>query len=168
MEKQEKEQRTEYIGLYVTPTMAKELKLASDNKQLEDKIIKDFVTNETDWIKSQISEMDEINVLYRAKLLTIRDSFQKAQNTYIEEIEKMCDVPHTELQGLESKIQSIKNQTQSVKDEAKSLFYEVENISNKMKYINCEPIERLLNLVERFNQMGESDKELIRLMITKN
>ena len=79
----------------------------------------------------------------------------------------MCDVPHTELQGLESKIKHIKNQTQSVKDEAAGLFNEIQNISDKMKYINCEPIEKLLNLVERYNKMSEEEKELLKLIINK-
>jgi len=165
MENQTQEQRTEYVGMYVTPTVAKQIKEVSDNEKLKDKIIQDFFTNETRWIKEQIQEMDDVNVLYRAKLLTIKDSFQKVQSTYIEEIENMCDVPHTELIGLQTKIQGIKKEMESVKNEAKYLMETVSQISKSVTYIDCSQIERLLNAVDRYNAMGENEKELIKTLI---
>ena len=35
-----KEKRTEYVGMYLTPTVAKQLKEAGDNEALKDKILK--------------------------------------------------------------------------------------------------------------------------------
>ena len=167
MENQEakKETRSEYVGLYVTPTVAKQIKEVSDNNLLKDKIIKQFFTNETSWVKEQIQEMDEINVLYRAKLLTIKDSFQKVQDTYIQEIEKMCDVPHTELQRLQNEVKTITNEMQSLKKESGSLFDSIQQISQGIKYIDCSMIERLLNAVDRYNQMSEQEKELIKMLV---
>ena len=52
------EQKSEYVGMYVTPTLAKQIKEASDNEALKDKIIKDFFTNETNWLKEQIQEIE--------------------------------------------------------------------------------------------------------------
>jgi len=162
-----KKERTEYVGLYMTPTMAKQIKEANDNEQLKDKLLKTFVTNETEWLKEEIHNMDEITVLYRAKLLTIKDKFSEAQGIYVEEIEKLLNKSDDAIKPLSQKFTSLKKEIESVKTEVESTYKAIESISSKIGYIDYTKIERLLDAVDRFNKMDESEKELIRLILQK-
>jgi len=163
-----KELRSEYVGLYMTPTMAKQIREADNNEQLKDKLLKNFVTNETDWLKEEILNMDEITVLYRAKLLTIKDRFTEAQNIYVDEIEKLLNKSDDAIKPLSQKFTSLKKEIESVKIEVESTHKAIESISLKIGYIDYSKIERLLDAVDRFNKMDESEKELIRLVIAKS
>lgn len=164
----EKEKRTEYVGLYVTPTMAKQLKEADSNDELKDKILKQFVTNETDWLKDEVQNMDEITTIYRAKLLTIKDNFTKAQDIYVDEIGKLCNVSYDALKPLGDKFKTMQDEVELVKNKIDSASKMVESLSSKIGYIDYSRIERLLDAIDRFNKMSDSEKELIRLVLAQS
>ena len=161
------EKRTEYVGMYLTPTMAKQIKEAGDNDVLKDKILKQFVTNETEWLKDEVQNMDEITTIYRAKLLTIKDSFSKAQDIYVEEIEKLCNTSCNALMPLGTKFTALQKEVEQVKNQIESASKMIEGLSSKIGYIDYSRIERLLDAVDRFNKMPDSEKELIRLMLAR-
>lgn len=163
-----KEERSEYVGMYVTPTIAKQLKEAGDNERLKEKLLKQFVTQETDWLKDEIHNMDEITTIYRAKLLTIRDGFSKAQDIYVEEIENLIGTTDNALKPLGGKFKSLEKEVEHIKNNIESTSKMVESLSSKIGYIDCSKLERLLEVVEKFNKMSDSEKELIRLVLERS
>lgn len=163
-----KEERTEYVGIYLTKEMAKQIKEAGDNEILKDKILKQFVTNETEWLKDEVQQMDEITTIYRAKLLTIRDNFSKAQDIYIEEIEKLIKNTGEAIKPIGNLITPIKTEIEGLKNEAEKLAKTIDNLKQSIKFVDFSNVEKLLNVIDRFNQMDESEKELIRLLIARS
>lgn len=163
----EKETRSEYVGLYLTPTMAKQVKEADSNEQLKDKLIKQFVTNEIGWLKDEINEMDDITVRYKARLLTIKDRFSEAQDIYVSEIEALINKTEDTIKPLNGKFNSLKNEIEQIKNSAEGVSKTIDSLSSKIGYIDYSRIERLLDAIDRFNKMSESEKELIKLIITK-
>lgn len=161
------EDRSEYIGLYVTKEMAKQLEEAKDSKTLKDKILKDFVTNETTWLKEEVQNMDEITLIYRAKLLTIKDNFTKAQDIYVEEIEKLVNVSYAALNPLSSKISELKSEIELVKFQADKTYKVLEKLKTGMALIDPTRLERLLEAIEKFNKLPKDEKELITAIIQK-
>lgn len=167
MEEIKKEERTEYVGIYTTPSMAKKIREANDNETLKDKIIKDFITNETDWLKDEVKNMDDITTIYRAKLITIKDNFSTAQDMYVSEIEKLMERSFEALKPIDEKFYSMKKEVESMKDGINYASDMILELSSKISYIDYSRIEKLLILVDRFNKMDESEKELIRLLLNK-
>lgn len=163
----EKETRSEYVGLYMTPTMAKQVKEADNNEQLKDKLIKQFITNEIGWLSDEINEMDDIVVRYRARLLTIKDRFTEAQDIYVSEIETLISKTEETIKPLSGKFNSLKSEIEQIKNSAEGVSKIVDSLSSKIGYIDYSRIERLLDAVDRFNKMPDSEKELIRLIISK-
>ena len=163
-----KEKRTEYVGMYLTPTVAKQLKEAGDNEALKDKILKQFVTNETDWLKDEVQGMEEITTIYRAKLLTIKDNFTKAQDIYVEEIEKLCSKSSDAFKPLSDKFIEMQKEVANVKANVESTSKMVDSLNSKIGYINYSGLEKLLDAVDRFNNMSESEKELIKLVLSRS
>ena len=88
----EKEERSEYVGLYVTPTFAKELKLAGDNEKLKQEVL-------------------------------------------------------------------------SITLQAKRTNEEISKIDRAIGYIDYSKLEKLLLLVEKYNTMSETEKELIKMLL---
>lgn len=163
-----KEERTEYVGLYLTKAMAKQLREAGDNEVLKDKILKQFVTNETEWLKDEVQQMDEITTIYRAKLLTIRDNFAKAQDIYVEEIENLLKNTGEAVQPIGSLIKPIQTKIEGLKTQVENVSKSISNLKESIKYVDFSNVEKLLNVIDRFNQMGESEKELIRLLVARS
>lgn len=162
----EKEERSEYVGLYMTPSMAKQIKEANNNEQLKEKLLRQFITNETDWLKDEINEMDDVTVRYRAKLLTIKDRFSEAQGIYVTEIESLLNKTDQALSPLSGRFNSLKKEIESAKDDAVNLSKVVDELYSKASRIDSSRIERLLDAIDRFNKMSDSEKELIRLIIS--
>ena len=167
MKAKEREERSEYVGLYTTPSMAKKIRESNDNDVLKDKIIKDYITNETDWLKSEMQDMDDITTIYRAKLLTIKENFSKAQYIYIKEIEDLMSKSDEALKPINGKFLGIEKRIETMKNGISYASDMIRELSSKIGYIDYSRIERLLDAIDRFNKMDESEKELIKLVLNK-
>jgi hypothetical protein len=163
----EREDRSEYVTMYVTPTAAKEFRAARDNKELQDQVIKRFVLNETDWLKDEMKEMDNVTLRYRAKLLSIRDSFSDAQDLYVKEIEELTSKSYEAFKPIEDKFIALKNSIKSIKNETNEVSIAVDALTKKVSYANYDTIERMLNAIDRFNEMSDKEKELVTLLLKK-
>lgn len=163
----EKEERSEYVGIYVTPTFAKELKLAGDNEKLKQDVLKRFITNETDWLKEEMKSIDETTLMYSAKLITLRDNFEKVQNAYVEEIKKLCDLQFKAFKPVEENFKRLQQESRAIQLQSNETYQEVQKINNAISYINYTKLERLLDLVEKYNSMSEIERELIKNLLSK-
>lgn len=161
----EKEERSEYVGLYVTPTFAKELKLADDNDKLKQDVLKRFITNETDWLKEEMKSIDEITLTYSAKLITLRDNFEKVQSVYVEEIEKMCDMQFKAFKPVEDNFKKLQQEAKIITLQAEETYKEISRIDKAIGYIDYSKLEKLLLLVEKYNTMSDKEKELIKMLL---
>ena len=161
----EKEERSEYVGLYVTPTFAKELKLAGDNDKLKQDVIKRFITNETDWLKEEMKSIDEITLTYSAKLITLRDNFEIVQSGYVEEIEKMCDMQFKAFKPVEDNFKKLQQEAKIITLQAEDTYKEISKIDKAIGYIDYSKLEKLLLLVEKYNTMSDKEKELIKMLL---
>ena len=150
--------KTECVTLWVTPTVAAELKIAKDNDSLRDEIIKRFVRQEVSWMESEMRDVDDATIRYRAKLLAIRDEFQKGQDSYCEEIEAI----YKKASDTFSRLDSV---SKPLSEKAKTALEDIKKVSSAIDYINVDRLEKLLNLVDRYNSMSDDEKALIQSLI---
>ena len=159
MSTQNKEERSEYVAIYVTPTLKKEFELAKDNKTLQETILKQFLTNEKEWLNSELKEIDESTVKYSAKLISIKDAFSKCQNTYVEEIESIYNKANEKKKKLSSVSDSTNKSIDQARNNLTSLFTQLDKI-------DFYKIERLLSLVDKVNSMSTTELELLKKLLS--
>lgn len=153
-----KEERTEYVGISVTPTIKKEFELAKDNQALKETILKRFLANETEWLSDELKEIDDATIKYSAKLIGIKEAFGKCQDAYSDEIAIMYNKAYKSFQ----KIKDISDSTnESIKTTKEKLSFMLEQISN----INFYKIEKTLELINKVNSMSESELELMKKLL---
>ena len=152
------DKRTESVFIRVTPEVKREFDLAKTNESLQEDIIRRHIKSETSWLEDEMKEIDEAVIKYKAKLITIRDNFAKAQDSYIVEIEKIYTMTNEKTNKIESKIKSINEKIEG----SKSL---VLSLKDQIGYINTSQLERLLDAVDRYNGFNESQKELVKMLI---
>ena len=157
---EKKEERSESIFLRVTPKVKKEIELAQDNKILQDTIIKNFISSETEWLKGEMRDIDESVVKYRGKLLTIKDNFSEAQDSYVEQIEEIYGVA-------DKTFNKINTVSDSLSKKVDSAYNKIDELSKKISYINCDRLERLMDAVDRFSNMTPEQKKLIEMIISQ-
>lgn len=149
--------RTEYVGIYVTPEVKKELEFAKDNPTLIESILKRYLTGEKIFVEQELKEIDELTVKYRARLIGIRDAFQEANSQYVQEIEEIYNTGQTTLNKLSSSIKSFRESIQSVQTQYA-----------QFNSFQINQFERILNLLERFRQMSTEEKEMLKILMEKN
>jgi ParB-like chromosome segregation protein Spo0J len=153
-----KEERIEYIGIYVTPTLKKELELVKDNQTLRDSIIKNYLQTEKEWLEQELNDIDELTVKYRAKLIGTKEAFSKVQDVHCDEISKMYDKT-TETFG---KINTVVKNTQ---DKIKEVSHNLDSMFRSINSIDLSNAERLLELVEKLSKMSKKEKEILSKLL---
>jgi len=153
--------RTELISLWVTKEVAKEIKFAESNKTLQDEIIKRFVKSEVKWMEGEMKQIDEEAIKYKAKLITIKDTFAKVQDEYIDEIEQIYS-------NAEKTFKNLDNLQDDLSKKVEKAFNSIKTLSEKISYIHTNNLEKLLNLVDRYNSMSSKEKELVKLLLKED
>jgi hypothetical protein len=164
-EETKRDERTEYITFHVTKEVKKDLELAKDNESLRDSIIKKFITSETSWLKEEMQGIDEATIKYRAKLLTIKDNFAESQDLYIEQIEDIYNNANNTFDKIGKRVDTVNKMIENATDKITSLNNRIKNV--QLDYFNTSGLEKLLDVVERFNSMGEKEKDLINTLLKK-
>ena len=153
--------RTELISLWLTKEVAKEIKFAESNKTLQDEIIKRFVKSEVKWMEGEMKQIDEEAIKYKAKLITIKDTFAKVQDEYIDEIEQIYS-------NAEKTFKNLDNLQDDLSKKVEKAFNSIKTLSEKISYIHTNNLEKLLNLVDRYNSMSSKEKELVKLLLKED
>lgn len=163
----ERKERSMRITLDVTPWMYSELDAVKHNEDLRDKILKQFVEDEKNWLKDEIQSIDEITAIYRAKLLTIKDNFAKVQDVYVDEICKLKPKANEAFDQIENIFNQTANRINASERSIGNLMSKILALRDYALYIDTSKIEKLLDLAERFNKMDDTEKELIRLLLNQ-
>jgi hypothetical protein len=156
--KQTKEERSEYVSIYVTPSLKREFELAKDNKSLQEGIIKQFLTTEKDWLNSELKDIDEATVKYSAKLIGIKDAFSKCQDAYILEVESVVKKANDTFRKLDTVTESTNKSIERTKSNLHGMLTQI-------SAIDFYKVERLLELVNKINSMSDKDLELIKKLL---
>lgn len=156
-----KEDRSEIVSVWVTPTVKKELEAVKNNDSLKESLIKRYLKDETDWLNRELKEIDEATIKYSAKLIGIKDAFSKCQDAHIEEIEAI----YTKASETFSKINNVCNDVnRNINNTKNNLSALLQQIS----IIDFYKINKLLETVDKINSMSEKELELLRKVLSSN
>lgn len=153
-----KEERSEGVYIYVTPSIKRDFELAKDNKELQETIIKSFLQSEKEWLNQELKCIDESTIKYSARLLGIKESFSKCQDAYITEIEALYKTAENTLSKLNSVVESTNisiNRTQ----------LNLAAVLNQAQKVDFYKIEKMLDLLNKVNSMGDSELALLKKML---
>jgi hypothetical protein len=154
-----KEERNEYVSIYVTKSLKQEFELAKDNQTLKEKIIRDYLSGEKDWLEDELKQIDESTIKYSAKLIGIKDKFQDANSAYVEQVEAIYNNANETFK----KLDGVAIQTQ------KNIEYTKERLSDVLKQINnidFSKLDRLINTVDKFNNMSSEELDLLKKLLS--
>lgn len=157
--------RTECVFFHVTPEVKKEIEMYDDDDKMKEEIIRQYITNEKDWLNESLEEFDKSEIIYKCSLVKIKDSFKKAQEEYADDISKLYDMAYVknkqlkeELEKPEKTINELNEKVNGIKDVLESL-----RIENTM-----QRLESFISLIERFNNLSSDNKSLIKSLLIKD
>ncbi len=159
------DERTEYVHLSVSPKVKKEFEAAENNSKLKEDIVRRFIKQETNWLKEEMLSIDEATIKYTGKLLTIKDKFSEAQDSYVEQIEAIAIKADISFRKINETVDSVDAKIEETKCKMINLNKQIENV--KLDYFNTSGLDKLLDVVERFNSMGDKEKDLISALLNK-
>lgn len=153
-----KEERNEYVAIYVTPTVKRELEAAKDNQALKELILKQYLTSEKDWLEEELKQIDESTVKYSAKLIGIKDAFSKCQDAYVEEIESIYKKANDTFIKLDTISVDTKKSIEHTKDSLKDMLKSISEI-------DFYKIDKLLEIINKVNLMSSDELELMKKLL---
>lgn len=154
---EEKEKRTECVFLHCTPTVKKELEQYSDDEVMKEKIIKEYIEREKDFMEESLTDLDENELKYKYSLVKIKNDFKGAQESYGKEIESLYKTADDSLFKLKEKLIGPKEAITKMTEEIKKF----KDILSNIPTYHIQGISELLDIVERFNKMDEKSKNMV-------
>ena len=155
---QQKEERSEYVSIYVTKSVKTEFESAKDNQALKETIIKNYLQSERNWLEDELKQIDEATIKYSAKLIGIKEAFGKTQDAYVEEVEAIYKKANETFKKLDSVSVNVSRNIESVKTQLSGVLTQINTI-------DFYKIEKLTSLVDKVNGMSDKELELLKKLL---
>lgn len=156
--------RTESVWLNVTPEVKKEFDNCKDDKEMQEQIIRRYIDGEKEWLNQSLEELEQSELIYKCSLVKIKNSFQKANEEYSNNIVELYDLAFSKNRQLKAELEKPEKEINELKGKIDVIKGVLENlqISSVM-----QKLESLISLIERFNNLTSEDKNIIKLLINK-
>ena len=155
-----KEDRSEYVSLYVTKKLAIELEQMKDNQTAKESIIKNYLTSEKDWLASEMQGIDDATLKYSTKLLGNKENFEIAHSIYVERVENIYSVANKTFDKFDSVVKPLEQKLDK-------LHTSITHVMDRVGYINVERLERMITALDTFEKMTIEQKDIIKLLLEK-
>lgn len=146
--------RTEYVSVWVTPEVKREVELNKDNPTIVENIIKRYLSSEKDFVEQELREIDDAAVKYKARLIGIREIFKEANDLYTAEIEEIYESGSKTLKKLDYTIKEVKKDIEYITKE----YVQWSNLQ-------LHHMERALKLMETFRYLSPEEKEMLKILM---
>lgn len=156
--------RTESVWINVTPDVKKEFDNCRNDQEMQEQIIREYITKEKEWLNESLEEFDKSELIYKCSLVKIKDSFKKAHDEYVNDISDLYVIASVKNKQLKEELEKPKktiNELNEKVNEIKTILrdLQISSIIQKM--------ESFMSLIERFNNLSSDDKNIIKLLIEK-
>ena len=161
---EEREKRTECVFLHCTPSVKKELDQYTDDDVMKEKIIKEYIEREKNFIEESLNDLDENELKYKCSLVKIKNDFKGAQEAYAKEIDSIYNVAEESVHKLKESLKEPKEAIIKMTEEIRAF----KDLLSKIPTYNINGISELLNVVERYSKMDEKSKNMVAKLIGNN
>lgn len=133
--------------------------LDSDIKRVE--MVNEIIKDKKHDITSDIQNLDDDLLRFRAFALNYSTKFKEAYDEQVIQLEKIwsdCSKP----------IEIIDRKTQQMKGEIFKISKTVDSLSSKLENLKTYKIERVIELINTYNNMNEKDKEIFNIILNSS
>jgi len=140
----------------IPKNIAEELTKAASRKGQEDIFFKAIADRKRD-VKNQIEVLDDDLLLFKAFGVKYQNELEKIYNDQYSKFEDVwdklnaSDMVYGKLKELESKTKQFKQ--------------DIESINNSIDHVSMYKIEKVIEIVDKFNRMSEDDKGIIKYLL---
>ena len=156
--------RTESVWINVTPDVKKEFDNCRNDQEMQEQIIREYITKEKEWLNESLEEFDKSELIYKCSLVKIKDSFKKAHDEYVNDISDLYVIASVKNKQLEEELKK----PEGIINELNKKIERIENSLNGLSLnTNVRDLDSFISLIERFNNLSSDDKDFIKLLIEK-
>jgi len=131
-------------------------KMDSDQEKL--KLVDEYIKNRKLDITYSIESLDDDLLMFKAFSLKYKTELQKVYEEQGDKLEKLFE----DCGDIQSKMhQKIKE----TKDKLEPIISNIKSINETLDKVNTYKIEKVIDLIEKFNRMSEDDKRLFEMLI---
>jgi len=112
-------------------------------------------------ITSDIQNLSDDLIRFKAFALDYSLSFKDAYQTQNEALEKVWEAHADEFERTEKQVFKAVN-------DVKGLKVQVDELNKSLDAINIYKVDRLIDVIDKFNRMGTEDKRIFELILTNN
>jgi len=143
------------------PKEVKEIyeKMESDQEKL--KLVDEMIKNRKIDITYSIEALDDDLLRFKAFSLKYKTELQKVYDDQSDKLEKLFEDCGDVQSKMHLKIEEIKSKLDPIVSKIKS-------INETLDKVNTYKIEKVIELIEKFNRMSEEDKRLFEMLIKQS
>ena len=131
-------------------------KMESDNEKL--RIVDEYINNRKLDITYSIEALDDDLLRFKAFSLKYKTELQKVYQEQGDKLEKLFE----DCGDIQSKMHLKIEETKSKLD---PIVNKIKSINETLDKVNTYKIEKVIELIEKFNRMNEEDKRLFEMLI---
>jgi len=151
----------QFVTLYLPEKLAKELNAYKDDFAIQETIIKGYIKREVDWLEQELKEIDDATIKYKAKLIGIKDAYGKAQDEYVEELEKLSILT-------QQKEKEINDRIEKIRDSVSGIKHQITGITKELESIPLWKLDDAINTLEKYEKLTDRQKNLIKNLLITN
>ena len=145
--------------IWVDKSLAEAYKeLDTDMKRAE--FVNELIKQKKVDITSDIQNLDDDLLRFKAFALNYSTALKEAYDKQAERLEQLweeCSEP----------IEKIDKQTMRIKKDIYDITKDIKDISKELEGLNTYKIERIIELINTYNNMSESDKDVFKLILNR-
>lgn len=143
--------------IWVEKSLAETYKeLDTDIKRAE--FVNELIKQKKVDITSDIQNLDDDLLRFKAFALNYSTALKEAYDKQAERLERLweeCSEP----------IEKIDKQTMGIKKDIYDITKDIKDISRELEGLNTYKLERIVELINTYNNMSESDKDVFKLIL---
>lgn len=143
--------------IWVNKNLAEAYKeLDTDMKRAE--FVNELIKQKKVDITSDIQNLDDDLLRFKAFVLNYSTALKEAYDKQAERLEQLweeCSEP----------IEKIDKQTMRIKKDIYDITKDIKDISKELEGLSTYKLERLIKLIDTYNDMSDSDKDIFKLIL---
>jgi len=146
--------------VWVDEKLAIEYKKLNDDKSRK-KMFNDYIEtireSSRNEFKANMDNLEEDVIIYKGLMLNVKQAFQLAKNEQLNASYEMWE-------KFEKEMPNIKEKTQKIIDVLYPLVQKLTEVNTLMSKVQIYNFEKMLETVDRFNQMSDDSKEMVKFL----
>ena len=156
------EVRSEVISMWVTPSVAEKVKEYEDNVKEREQIVLQYLNKGKEQLKIEINYIKQSLGFYKELADNLKSCFEKVEKEFKQSLQEIYETTEEDYVKMCRRNIDFINKVENSVNKAKE---KMKDLQTSVRDCNVYGADKLLEVVERFSEMSEKEKDLLSKLL---